>query len=102
MFGLPDKVVESIRNVFAGFPEIEKAIIYGSRAKGNYKNGSDIDLTFFGENLTFQDLFRIEGKLDELFLPYTFDLSIFESIENENLKQHINRVGKIFYLKNEG
>jgi predicted nucleotidyltransferase len=52
-YGLKDDVVKKIINVFSKYPQIEKAVLYGSRAKGNYKNGSDIDLTLFGENLKF-------------------------------------------------
>ena len=74
-------------------------IIYGSRAKGNYKNGSDIDLTFIGKNISDRDWSGIFQDLDELPTPYTFDLSILSTIENPDLVDHINRVGKIFYEK---
>ena len=99
IYGLKEAVVESIQNVFVSFPQIEKAVLYGSRAKGNYKNGSDIDLTLFGNDLNLSVMNKIELKIDDLLLPYTFDISIFYQISNPDLIEHINQAGKIFYEK---
>lgn len=99
MYGLKDKHIEKIRAVFARYPAIEKAILYGSRVKGDYRNGSDIDLTLEGDNLDLSMLFKIENELDDLLLPYKIDLSILHKIENEDLIDHINRVGIVFYEK---
>jgi uncharacterized protein len=96
-YGLEDLDIQKIQSVFTQFPEIQKVIIYGSRAKGNFKMGSDIDLTIHGENLSFSTLLSIRGKLDDLNLPYLFDVSIFTSLENLDLIKHINRVGQEFY-----
>ncbi len=96
-FGLKEKTIKKINSVFASFPEIEEAILYGSRAKGNYKQGSDIDLTLKGENLTLQLLNKITLKIEDAFLPNDIDLSIFRTIENKELIEHINRVGIVFY-----
>ena len=95
-FGLTQQTIDKICQVFSDYPEIQKAILYGSRAKGNYRVGSDIDLTLIGD-LTHQDLSRIEIQLDDLLLPYTIDLSLFKDIDNSELIAHIQRVGKIFY-----
>lgn len=97
--GLSDKAVESIRNVLSSFPKVDKAILYGSRAMGNFHPGSDIDLTIMGNDLTLTDLNSISLKLDDLLLPYTFDISIFHYISNNNLIDHINRVGVLFFSK---
>lgn len=96
-FGLEDLDIQKIQSVFTQFPEIQKVIIYGSRAKGNFKMGSDIDLTIVGENLSFSLLLSIRGVLADLNLPYLFDVSIFTSLENLDLIEHINRVGQEFY-----
>jgi predicted nucleotidyltransferase len=72
-------------------------VLYGSRAKGNYKNGSDIDLTLKGKNLNLLILGKIDEQLDDLLLPYTFDLSIYHQISNAELLNHMNRVSKIFF-----
>ena len=97
-FGLKISVVEKIKAIFAEYPQIEKVILYGSRAKGNYKKGSDIDLTIISEGMELSLLHEIENKLDDLLLPYTFDISIYSHIKNKNLLDHINRIGINFYL----
>ncbi|GAB4453613.1 MAG: nucleotidyltransferase domain-containing protein [Bacteroidia bacterium] len=101
MFGLEISVIKAIQKVLEKYPEVEKAILYGSRAKGNYRAGSDIDLTLIGQNLNLTILQKIENELDDLFLPYKIDLSIYHHIQNESLLEHIKRVGKIFYEKTE-
>ena len=99
-YGLKSKHVNAINIVFKDYPEVEKAILYGSRAKGNYHNGSDIDLTLTGKNLTISKQFSIAVKLDNLLLPHKIDLSIYHKINNQELIDHINRVGVIFYKRN--
>jgi uncharacterized protein len=96
-FGLKETTIEKIQSVLARYPEIEKAVLYGSRAKGNYRNGSDIDLTLMGDGLTHNQLLRIEMEIDDLLLPYKMDLSLYRQIENPDLLEHINRVGVTFY-----
>lgn len=98
-FGLKDETIQKIISVFEKFPQIEKAILYGSRAKGNFKKGSDIDLTLVGKNLNLSVINKIELEIDDLLLPYSFDISIYHQITNQELIDHINRIGKTFYLK---
>lgn len=98
-FGLEDDIVKKINKVFAGFPAIENVVLYGSRAKGNYENGSDIDLTMKGEHLTYSLLGEVSTALDDLLLPYTFDLSLYDHITDLDLLEHIQRAGKVFYAK---
>ena len=98
-FGLKEKTVGQINGILAKYPEVEQAILYGSRAKGNYKNGSDIDLTLEGDGLNLSVINKISLEIDDLLLPYTFDISIFEQISNEALIDHIERVGVVFYNK---
>jgi predicted nucleotidyltransferase len=96
-YGLPAAAIEKICAVFARFPQIEKAVLYGSRAKGNFKPGSDIDLTLLGENLTSAQLGEIAEALDDLLLPYTIDLSVYAELNHAKLREHIDRVGVVFY-----
>lgn len=96
-FGLSDKVVAQIHSVLQRHSRVARAVIYGSRAKGNFREGSDIDLTLFGKGISFKELGDIQDELDDLMLPYTFDLSVYENLENRNLRDHIDRVGKAFY-----
>jgi predicted nucleotidyltransferase len=97
MFGLSEADVQKIKSVFVKYSEVQKVIIYGSRAKGNYKPSSDIDLTMFTDRKDISFLFKIENEIDDLLLPYKVDLSIFELLENESLKDHIQRIGQVFY-----
>jgi predicted nucleotidyltransferase len=97
--GLTDGTVAQIHEVLSQFPEVEKAVLYGSRAKGNYKPGSDVDLTLVGAGVTSKILGQIRGELDDGLLPYTFDLSILAQITQADLLDHIRRVGLVFYEK---
>ena len=96
-YGLKEEVVARINSIFAAQPDIERVILYGSRAMGNYRDASDIDLTLVGERLSLEQLLRIENDLDDLMLPYKIDLSVFHALDNPDLIDHIRRVGTQFY-----
>ena len=96
-FGLPLHAIEKICAVFAGWPQIERVVLYGSRAKGSYRSGSDIDLAIEGQDLSLSQLLAIEGQLDELLLPWMIDLSLRDRIDNPALLEHIARMGVTFY-----
>ncbi len=98
-FGLKEHTIEKIKEVFSTHHGIEKAILYGSRAKGNFRPGSDIDIVLLAPELSLTELLRIENELDDLLLPWKIDLSLFHQISNPDLIDHINRVGRIFYQK---
>ncbi len=98
-YGLPQATIEAIVNVLANYAEVEKVVLYGSRAKGNYRNGSDIDLTLEGERLNLSILQKIETELDDLMFPYKIDASLKSQIQNPELLDHINRVGILFFQK---
>jgi len=98
-FGLKESITSSIKNILVDFPKVKTVIIYGSRANGNYKPGSDIDLTFKGDHLNLAILNKISLRIDDLLLPYTFDLSVFAHIDNKDLIEHIQKAGKIFYQR---
>ncbi len=103
MFGLDPDTERNIKQAFAEIPVIDKVILYGSRAKGSYRNGSDIDITLFGDKLTLSNsVYPLTDELEELNLPYMFDISIFSHIDNEDLIEHIHRAGKVLYLKEKG
>ncbi|NEW85401.1 MAG: nucleotidyltransferase domain-containing protein [Mariniphaga sp.] len=97
--GLNKDVIEKIKGVFALHSEVDEAVLYGSRAKGTYKPASDIDLTLIGKSLNLTIQQKIENELDDLLLPYKFDLSIHHQITNKDLIAHIERVGKPFFVK---
>ena len=95
--GLTETTLAVIRQILADYPAVKKAILYGSRAKGNYKKGSDIDLTLISDALDHRILGEIAGRLEESPIPYQVDLSLWEQIDNQNLLDHIERVGVVFY-----
>ena len=95
-FGLTSSEIEQIRSVVTQFPEVTQVLVYGSRVKGNYRASSDIDMTIM-DNIDWPLFNRIETELDDLMLPYQIDLSIFSQIENDNLIDHIQRIGQPIY-----
>ncbi|SBS25701.1 hypothetical protein MAQ5080_00340 [Marinomonas aquimarina] len=97
-FGLTSSEIQQICSVFAQFPEVTQVLVYGSRVKGNYRAASDIDMTIMDE-IDWTLFNRIEAELDDLMLPYQIDLSIFSQIENDNLIDHIQRIGQPIYQR---
>ncbi len=98
-YGLSERTLQKIQGVLSRYPQVERAILYGSRAIDTYRNGSDIDLTLCGDALTHSVLSRIDTELDDLLLPYTIDLSIFHQIDNPDMVEQIQRIGVNFYEK---
>lgn len=96
-FGLKEKDLIDIIDFFKQFTAIKEAIIFGSRAKGNYKHGSDVDIALKGD-IDFKTLTRIGYVLNqESLMPYKFDILTYSNITNQDLKEHIDRVGVSIY-----
>jgi len=95
--GLSQATLNKLNSVFLQHKAISSVLVYGSRAKGNYRPGSDIDLTIKGDALEFAELMQIEDQIDDLFLPYTVDLSQYVQLSNTDLIEHIDRVGVVIY-----
>lgn len=100
-FGFSEDKIVKLQSLFFRYIEIEKVIIYGSRAKGNYQPFSDVDITLMGPLLNKHLLSKIILEIDDLLLPYSFDVSIFHEISNQDLIDHINRRGQILYNKED-
>jgi len=98
-YGLKENIIDKIQEILGLYPQIEQAIIFGSRAMGNFKNGSDIDLVLKGSDINLTVINKLSNEIDDLLLPYSFDLISFSSITNPELLDHIKRVGIIFYPK---
>lgn len=97
-FGLKPGDLEMICRVLEKEPQIEQAFLFGSRAKGNYKPGSDVDLALKGDHLTAQTITDVSFSLnEEMPLPYRFDVLNYHTIQEPTLLQHIDRVGIVFY-----
>lgn len=92
-FGLPCSALDALKSVFRQYPYVEGLIIYGSRVKGNYRLGSDIDLCIEGPLFSTTDLLKIENQIDDMLLPWKVDLSLLHHIQNKALLKHIKEVG---------
>ena len=99
-YGLSEKSLQKIYDVFDRYQVVEEVILYGSRARGDYQNGSDIDLTLCGGNeLTHRVLSKIATDLDDQLLPYTIDLSIYHNLRNQDIINEIEGAGVTFYKR---
>lgn len=99
-FGLKDSVIEEFCSVFKRYKNIKTILIFGSRAKGNYREGSDIDLAAVGEGVTAAQLLTILTDIDDLELLYTVDLLDYQKVQGTPIGDHINRIGQVFYQAN--
>jgi uncharacterized protein len=95
--GIPEQTVAKIITVLTCFPAVERAVLFGSRAKATHKVGSDIDLAFTGKALDWRLLGRIYDALDDLLLPYTFSLIRYDDSTDPEVAAHIARVGITLY-----
>ncbi|SES87281.1 nucleotidyltransferase domain-containing protein [Anaerobranca gottschalkii] len=99
-FGISKKSMDLIVNTIYKFPDIDKAVVFGSRSKGNYKRGSDIDVAVFGKEISDNTVNRLRVILnEELPLPFYFDVINFETLQNEELKREIENYGVVIYQK---
>lgn len=99
-FGLSDQSYKLLQDTFNRYTEVEEVILFGSRAKGNYKKGSDIDLAIKGKNCNASLALDIKGFINEvLAVPYMVDVVDYNSLTHAELKEHIDRVGVTFYTK---
>ncbi len=96
-YGLEQEDIKRIHEAFATNPGVEKVILFGSRAMGHFKSGSDIDLAVVGNELTFNDILELHAQLENLGLLYKFDLQLFSAIKDADVLAHIERVGKVIY-----
>ncbi|MBI9073440.1 MAG: nucleotidyltransferase domain-containing protein [Melioribacteraceae bacterium] len=97
-YGISEKSYSLILDSLKNCVEINKAVLFGSRATGNAKEGSDIDIAVFGESLTNKVLDKLKTELNENEpIPYFIDILIYDDIENKELKNHIREEGKIIF-----
>ncbi|MDR3125255.1 MAG: nucleotidyltransferase domain-containing protein [Endomicrobium sp.] len=102
-YGLSERTLVTLNSVFKRYSGLKEVILYGSRAKGNYKNGSDIDIAIEVNNtFTYKDLARMYGDFEDSDIPYTVDISLYKDLTNQALKEHIKRVGQTIYKSRGG
>ena len=94
-YGLSERDEQAIFGIFQKYPEVNNVFIFGSRAKGLFHSGSDIDLAIDGNQVSYKILQQIKNDFEESSLPYRVDLVDMEKIDHFPLKEHIKRVGKV-------
>jgi predicted nucleotidyltransferase len=100
-YGLTDQDLNYIINTIAKFDEIEKAVLFGSRAKGNYKPGSDIDIAIYGDEINIDVISKLHALLEEgSHMPYFFDVVDGTHLNHLELNEHIARVGEVIFARN--
>jgi predicted nucleotidyltransferase len=99
LFGLPKQTMQTLAEIFAGQSKVKRVLIYGSRAKGSFREGSDIDLTLDAPDLSFSEKLKINAAIAESNIPYVVDLSVFHELKHVDLLDHIARVGQVFYSR---
>jgi predicted nucleotidyltransferase len=98
-FGIAEKAFEELIVLFSQNSNIEKVVLFGSRAMDKYKDGSDIDLALYGTDIKLNDQLDLSSKVENLEYPYSYDFQIYKNIKYKDDLDHINRVGIIIYQK---
>ena len=96
-FGLSDTVIQELQDVFRRYTNIEKVLIFGSRSKGDYRAGSDIDLAVIGKDIDYRLLLNLQCDIEDLELLYSIDLLDYQKKKGTPIGDHIDRVGQVFY-----
>lgn len=96
-FGLSDTVIQELQDVFRRYPNIKKVLIFGSRSKGNFRPGSDIDLAVIGKDIDYRLLLDVQCDIEDLELLYSIDLLDYQKKKGTPIGDHIDRVGQVFY-----
>jgi uncharacterized protein len=92
--GIEALYANRILSLFQLLPPGTEVILFGSRAKGNFREGSDIDIAIKSKNLSQADIEVLRNQYENLFLPWKLDLVLYSSIEEPALREHIDRIGK--------
>lgn len=98
-FGLSRHVINQVMSIFASIPKIKRVLVFGSRALERHREGSDIDLAIEGENLSLVDVLDVRVKLEDLELPYEFDVVVLDDSVETELRNHIDRAGRELYSR---
>lgn len=96
-YGLPHSEIDQIISILKKNAKIDKIVLFGSRAKGNFENGSDVDLAVIGKKIDTNDIVHASIEIDKLSLPYKFDIIIYNRIHDKALLDHIDRVGVVIF-----
>ena len=97
-FGLTEDQLNQLINKLSEIKEIDRVLIFGSRAMGNNKERSDIDLAILGENINLETELKVMHKYsEETNIPFLLDVVNYNTLNNKDLKEHIDEYGKVLY-----
>lgn len=99
-YGLLEEDIDRITKVFESNPKVIEVVLFGSRAMGNFKLGSDIDLAILSDAMSFTEMLELNAKIAELGLLYAFDIQDINKIKDSDVLDHIHRNGVVFYRRN--
>ena len=100
-FGLTVRDMNTFRAVFANYPEVKNVNIFGSRAKGNYHLGSDVDLAVMNMGVSAESFTKMKWDFEDSSLPYIVDLVDYNRLDKQEFIEHIDRVGIPFYIRDK-
>ena len=95
--GLSSETFKKLVSVFRSHPSVKQVILFGSRAMNRHRYSSDIDLALKKTQLNFSNMLQLKSAIDDLMLPHKVDLVLYETIQNKDLKEHIDRVGIVLW-----
>ncbi len=98
-FGLSQATMQKLVHIFSTQQKVQRVVIYGSRAKGNYREGSDIDLVLDAPDISFLEKLNLNTAISESNIPYLVDLSVLHELKHPGLLDHIERIGQVFYSR---
>ncbi len=93
--GLPESASTAILKTIGAQPQVQRVVLYGSRALGRQRSGSDVDLCLFAPSMRLAELLELGSQLDDLLLPWKIDLQLNHLISHEGLRAHIQRAGRV-------
>lgn len=96
-FGLSSDIINTLEGVFSQYPEIERVLIFGSRANGNFKDGSDIDLAILAPTLSDSRFAQLWNQLDELPIVFKMDILHWDRLANQHLRTKVLDEGRVLF-----
>lgn len=97
ILGLPNDASEQLLMAIGAHPQVQRVVLYGSRALGRQRSGSDVDLCLHAPEMNLAELLELGAQLDDLLLPWLIDLQLNHLITHEGLREHIQRAGQVVW-----
>ena len=99
--GLPSEACDQVLAEIQKQTPVQRVVLYGSRALGRHRSGSDVDLCLTAPAMTLEQLLQLGAQLDDLLLPWSIDLQLDHLISHEGLREHIERAGVCLWQRHQ-